>query len=474
MSFKRLSRLMPTAAAQTVTTPKKGKKTLVSPKAVLTPRALMASTAASALMVRMHAANAAMTSHAEGFAELRRFEKTVRTYGLSKPLLAYADPGGHLQAMVKTLPSLESLDVVPFDSRDSRTTMALRGFKAALEEEVVVMQSWVDGTADSLASLLANVAEQTNEFMAAAGALGETLEHGEVGDEQLGTVSLLAISAEAMATKLAAIHRVLDAIAEPLFDSNDAEEVAEARSVLGNLVSEIASFTGAVYETEDLSVTIDSEAVAEEFIAAEGTLLDKGYTIEKTRELLVQAAVVAGALKALVDRGPAMVERLKTIVVELSPAMPAEGEPAMAEGEVAPADGEAAPAEGEGEGAPEEGGDNNAEAEAEEGEPAQEDDDALVGTPATRSVLSGWVSLLLLAVESGLGAVSSMLTIASEVSHLVSAGGASTIVVEEGETAAPADGEDETGSVGEFAAPAEGEGEGEGEGDSTPDPEATA
>lgn len=363
---------------------------------------------------------------ASDFRDLRRLKRIGATEGFSKDLMMFANPGNVNSAFIKGLPSVESLDLTPLSPADRRSQLALKGLKAALEDEGEVVQSWLEATAGNLDALFDAVREQTDGFIATADVLREHLEGAAVAEATLADVTVTTIAVGARQAQVEKLAELVALIEAPDFDAEDEGHLAAAKSAIQEIVSGVAAFTGASYD--GLAVVAEPEKIAEEYQATEGTLADKGYTAEASVELLQKLAALVGALQALADKQPAIVERLKALAQDavvdaredeepvggqedLDPETPAAPENPDELPPAAPFD------EGNGE---EEPAPAPVEPEPENPEvvPATEDEDAAPSAlENSRTIMSGWISVLMLLVEASLSAIADGLAVTNEVSE---------------------------------------------------------
>lgn len=253
------------------------------------------------------------------FSTLRSLRDTIKTHGMSKPLMAFANHDHSLNRVVTGVPATESLNNVSLSMHDKRYGAAMEGFDNLLTQKPEVISTWVKQLADNLEELFSNtntVAMQTNETLVE---LKDELEQRDPPEVLFDTTILTARPAEGMQTILNAIDRRVRQITsidvDAFFSSTEYREKCTA--FINELVEEFKPYI-AISLSEDNFVHASDDEIDIPYRAREANLSELGYSGAVLVEILGAAAEVVDALIDFDNRRAAITEALVEVSERLA------------------------------------------------------------------------------------------------------------------------------------------------------------
>lgn len=283
------------------------------------------------------------------FGGLRDIRNAIAKFGVHPSMLAAVDPKGTELAVIPGIPALESLDQFGLGVDDPRTTAALEGLDAALEQESEVVAAWLTASSDDVSDLMLNLETQIREYAEDIEALQKALDGGGLVE---GGEEVYQIPAE---QRLEIIHALTEVVNELDTPNYDLDETAQLKEEVVDLLRPLAPMLGLTFI--DGVLGIDDTKVAEDYRPRSGTYAELGYTSEALEELLSATASLLGALTVLTEKRAAIVERLKAVAVTVESTKADEGAAQEDDGGAEPnPEGDELPKTGDGTG--EEGGED--------------------------------------------------------------------------------------------------------------------
>jgi len=370
-----------------------------------------------------------MRSTSEDYRDLRIMRQVIATEGLSRTLLMLCPLLGRLSAAI---PAVESLDAVPWSPNDPRVKQACEDLEVVSEGEATAVVSWMDNVSANLDEMFHGLNDQLEEMIGTIGGLITDLSGMSVEVDDLKGAAVTAISADAALARLDILLQVIPKLDIPnAYDDGNKDKLQADFSEIAGLLGPIAGTFN-----EEFYLHIDTDRIDQKYIPVDSNLDELGYTVDRTIEVLNKASELVGALHALSDLHPQFMERLRsqseavksdtgtadtsttdagTDTSAQPTAIPAATtEPAPVAQPVVPA--VVIPAETP---------------TTTEPTPATEDNDA--GTEPTsadaaetaqavdmlRTVVSAYLSIMLVAVEASVGALNRVVSISDEVEDLL-------------------------------------------------------
>jgi hypothetical protein len=271
-------------------------------KTKIGPKTLRAQSKQMRLTARIVASLSKTATMAEDFSNLRLLRAVIKTQGLNKALMLFANPGNKtISQLAKNIPSNESLDAVSIGRGDRRTKAALEGLDESIQAEPKLIADWTRASADDIGNLLESVEQQLKDLGEAISQGLECLEGAEDFDEATLAIQIEALPAEAALARINALLDVLPDMDAIISDPCDRDAMDIHKEKTSQMVDKIGTTAGLSVDEEN-DHHIVSGPISDDYLPRTATLGELGYTREALIELLKKSDCLVDELNGLVER----------------------------------------------------------------------------------------------------------------------------------------------------------------------------
>lgn len=277
-------------------------------------RVLASSTALMTAVQRINVRVTTLRQQQDSLRDLRRAHAVISREGYGHALAAFLHTKD-FQRIAPNFPAVETLGAVSVPPRDRRVQAGLSRLRALMAREELLVADQVSDAAAAISDALSAAAEQAESYKELIERLESRLSSGTVSDEALESTTVTAIGADMRDDILGHMIDLAKAIDIPSYDETDEALPEKIEGHLAAMITAVGPSTGAV--VDGFTVTVDPARIGEEYIPTEGTLAEKGYTVEKVRALLDRTEELISALQDLASKRDAMVDKLNDVAEDV-------------------------------------------------------------------------------------------------------------------------------------------------------------